>query len=175
MFTTRRFVPAFTLLAAATLVIGACGGDGAPKASPSSTNERDDEGNSDSTGTPDATGTPSGDADCAGLREAFGHIGVTVQLLPQIQSVDQVTDTFVISDLDLKRAAIDQARTIANAEANAFLDDIEAGLNALEAGRNGDAEAAVTEIQTITGGVDGVGDWLARQLAFNDSLTNVGC
>jgi len=66
-------------------------------------------------------------------------------------------------------------RAVANADANEFLDDIAAALDVIEAGRDGDPDAAVADLNAITGGPEGVTEWLMRQLAFNDSMEALGC
>jgi hypothetical protein len=171
------------VLCALTLTLGACGGD---DSSPSDDAAAADDGATDRDATDGAptddgasddgsNGSPTGDVDCASLKTAAEEVGVVIQILPQIQTPEQITDEFLLDDLAASRAAVDTLRSIAGADSTSLLDDVAAGLDAVESGRAGDPDAAVAEIARITGGLEGVQDWILRQMDLGTDLEATGC
>ena len=180
----RYTMPLLATLCGFALLVGACGGSDSDSSSPrdgngsSETNadQTDDDGAPDGTdASSDGDSTDPGDVDCATLKTNAELVGLAIQIYPQMQSADTLSDTFVLPDLGALQAAIDSLRPIANDETDAFLDDIAAGAEIIASGRAGDADAAVADLAEITGGLDGLQDWLLRQIALGDSLRATGC
>jgi hypothetical protein len=173
---TRSTMPRFATLCAFALLIGACGGSDSPDSVDAANPTAADNAATD---TPDDSDDGSqaadGDTDCAALKADAELVGVAIQIYPQMQTPDTLTDTFVLPDLEALQTAIADLRPFANADTDAFLDDLEAGADIIAAGRAGDADAAVGDLAAITGGLDGLQDWLFRQIALGDSLRATGC
>lgn len=166
---TRSRVIAATLACLVALAaFAACGGDDNPGSSTESTESASD-------GT---SPTPSGSAvDCDTLRLAAEQLGVLAQFLPQIRTESDLEDQVLVADPSEQRDAISVLRPVvsSDAEAVAFLDDLGRGLDAIEAARAGDAPDAATDVQELTGGLDGVAGWLARQIPIGTALEAAGC
>ncbi len=176
---TRYTMPLFATLCAFALLMGACGGSDSSdeRGAATSTAPDDSEGDDGSDGSDDSSDSrgSGGDVDCAALKADAELVGVAIQIYPQMQTADTLVDTFVLPDLEALQAAIARLRPFANEEASAFLDDIDTGADIIAAGRAGDAEAAVADLAAITGGLDGLTDWLFRQIELGDSLRASGC
>ncbi len=158
-----------TAALAALAMFGCGGGESTPRAASAAEKSQGATGD-------DGTGTSGPEsADCDAVEAAGASVGVFIQLLPQIREPSQVNDTLLLPDTVALRADIDSLRPLANDEATAFLDDLERGVDLIEEGRRGDAQAAVVAIAGLTGGLDGVQDWLFRQVALAESYDAAGC
>jgi hypothetical protein len=178
-------VALIALLALATILASGCGsgsddeGSGAPdertaesKPDGKSTGGAD---SSDTTDAGDVEDPPTTDVDCAELSTAANNVALAIQLLPQVRTVDQIDDELMFADLEATRADIEFLRAVATGDSDRFLDDVEAGINAIEAGRNGDPDDALAEIERITGGVEGVQAWVLRQIDLGEDYAATGC
>ncbi len=181
----RCSLPLLSALCALALFVGACGGDDdqpdtkrTEASSDSNDNGNGDDGDGDGDGDGDAVpdgGSELSDAECEALRPDLEAVGVAIQALPQLRTPELIEDEFLLADVDATLASVDAVRPFANDSAESLLDDVALALTALAEGRNGDPAAAVAEIERITGGLDGLDEWLFRQLDLTESLDAIGC